>query len=103
MVFFRREGIESEKTLRIAYLAVWRQHEIKMRAGAERRRNDMWTVVYMAQNRDFVQQLQKILEEGGLIVKVRPVCKDAGDNCFEVLVPESEIEQAHEIIIENGF
>ena len=35
--------------------------------------------------------------------RVRPVCKDAGDNCFEVLVPESEIEQAHEIIIENGF
>lgn len=63
----------------------------------------MWTVVYMAQNRTFVQQLQKILEEGGLLVKVRPVSKDTEDGCFEVLVPETEIEQAHEMIIENGY
>ncbi len=75
----------------------------KRESGAERRRTHMWTVVYMAQDREFVQQLQTILEDGGLIVKVRPVCKDAGDNCFEVLVPESEIEQAHEMIIEKGF
>lgn len=63
----------------------------------------MWTVVYMAQDRKFVQQLQTMLEDSGLIVKVRPVSKDADDGCFEVLVPESEIEQAHEIIIEKGF
>lgn len=63
----------------------------------------MWTVVYMAQNRTFVQQLQKILEDGGLLVKVRPVSKDTEEGCFEVLVPETEIEQAHEMIIENGY
>ncbi len=63
----------------------------------------MWTVVYMAQSQEFVRQLQAVLEENGLIVKVRPVCKDAQGGRFEVLVPESEIEQAHEIIIEKGF
>ena len=64
----------------------------------------MWTVVYMAQNREMVTKLQQTLEKEGLLVKVRPVNKTSeNDDYYEVLVPESEVEEAHNIIIETGF
>ncbi len=65
----------------------------------------MWTVVYMAQSKEIVTRLQLILEKEGLLVKVRPISKDPenDDSYYEVLVPESEVEEAHSIIIDTGF
>jgi hypothetical protein len=65
----------------------------------------MWTVVYMAQSKEIVDKLQGILEREGLLVKVRPISKNQNnkDNYYEVLVPESEVEEAHSIIIDTGF
>ncbi len=64
----------------------------------------MWTVVYMAQNKDMAEKLKSILEEEGILVKLSPVNqKEKNDNYFEVSVPEGEVEEAHSIIIEKGF
>ncbi|MBZ4646618.1 MAG: hypothetical protein JG777_2107 [Clostridia bacterium] len=65
----------------------------------------MWTVVYMAQSKEIVMKLQQVLEKEGLLVKIRPISKnlDNNDNYYEVLVPESEVEEAHSIIIDTGF
>ncbi len=65
----------------------------------------MWTVVYMAQSKEIVIKLQQILESEGLLVKIRPISKNPEneDNYYEVLVPESEVEEAHSIIIDTGF
>ena len=66
---------------------------------------NMWTVVYMAQSKEMVTRLQEILEKEGLLVKIRPISKNKEnqDNYYEVLVPESEVEEAHSIIIDTGF
>ena len=65
----------------------------------------MWTVVYMAQNKELAEKIQKILTNEGLLAKIRPINKnkDVEDNYYEVLVIQSEVEEAHNIIIENGF
>jgi len=65
----------------------------------------MWTVVYMAQSKEIATRLQDILQKEGLLVKIRPISKNAEneDNYFEVLVPEAEVTEAHSIIIEKGF
>lgn len=65
----------------------------------------MWTVVYMAQSREIATKLQVLLSEEGILVKLRPISKNPenNDNYYEVLVPESEIEEAHSVIIEKGF
>ena len=58
----------------------------------------MWTVVYMAQSKEISEKLQQVLEEAGLLVKVRPMSKaEEGDNCYEILA------EAHAAIIDNGF
>lgn len=65
----------------------------------------MWTVVYMAQSKEIASKLQELLTNEGILVKIRPINKnhDSGDNYFEILVPEAEVEEAHSVIIEKGF
>ena len=64
----------------------------------------MWTVVYMAQNRDKAGILQSELEQAGILVRVQPVGKMENTNDYlEVSVPETDVEQAHSIIIDKGF
>ncbi|MHB8156791.1 MAG: putative signal transducing protein [Desulfocucumaceae bacterium] len=60
----------------------------------------MWTVVYIFSNRILAEQLKAILTEEGLLATVRPVgIPHLGDSGpFELLVPESEAEEAQEII-----
>ena len=64
----------------------------------------MWTVVYMAQNKDVAEKLKSILEEDGILVRINPISrKEKANDYFEVSVPESEVEEAHSIIIEKGI
>jgi len=64
----------------------------------------MWTVIYMAQNKEMAEKLKSILEESGILVRINPISrKEKADDYFEVSVPESEVEEAHGIIIEKGF
>jgi len=59
----------------------------------------MWTVVYIAPNLAVAETLKDILLKEGLLVKLR----GPGDATLEVahveiLVPEAEVEEAHEIL-----
>ena len=65
----------------------------------------MWTVVYIAKSIEIAEQIRAKLEQEGLIVKLHPIAKksDNSDSSCEVLVPESEVEQAHGLIIDADF
>ncbi len=65
----------------------------------------MWTVVYMAKNKEIAEKLLAELEKNGMLVKIRPITKGAqnAEGSYEVLVPESEVELAHSVIIDTGF
>jgi hypothetical protein len=59
----------------------------------------------MAQSKDIASKLQELLANDGILVKLRPISKnhENNDNYYEVLVPESEVEEAHSVIIEKGY
>ncbi len=65
----------------------------------------MWTVVYMAQSKEIAEKVEELLTSEGILVKQRPVNRnnDKTDDYYEILVPESEVEEAHTVIIEKGF
>ncbi len=65
----------------------------------------MWTVVYMAQSKEIANNMQDLLSNEGILVKLRPINKnrETNDDYYEVLVPESEVEEAHSVIIEKGY
>lgn len=60
----------------------------------------MWTVVYIAPNKIVAEMLKNYLAEEGMLVMLRslgvPHLGDSGS--VEILVPESEVEEAHEIL-----
>lgn len=65
----------------------------------------MWTVVYIAQSAQIAEQIRALLEANELLVKIRPIAKKAenADGSYEILVPESEVTQAHALIIDANF
>jgi hypothetical protein len=65
----------------------------------------MWTVVYMSQNKNSVEQMTYLLEKDGILYKVREITKKRNieESHFEILVPETEVEEAHSVIVEKGF
>lgn len=63
----------------------------------------MWTVVYIAKNREVANHIIEALETYGLLAKTQALSGDDADSSFEVMVPESEVEKAHTIIIDLDF
>ena len=62
----------------------------------------MWTVVYISQNEDVAKEIKQLLENSQILVMMRSVGEDEEQKSFEILVPETEVEQAHNIIINNN-
>ncbi|MFA6809400.1 MAG: glutamate decarboxylase [Eubacteriales bacterium] len=59
----------------------------------------MWTVIYIAQNKRLAEKYKKNLSEEGLLVQLRAIGTSEHENVsVEILVPESEVEEAHEIL-----
>lgn len=60
----------------------------------------MWTVVYIAPSKSAAETLQKVLSSEGLLVQLRNIgLPQVGDsNAVEILVPESEVDEAMEIL-----
>lgn len=62
----------------------------------------MWTVVYISQNEDVAKEIKQLLEDSQILVMIRSVGEEGEQKSFEILVPETEVEQAHTIIINNN-
>lgn len=63
----------------------------------------MWTVVYVSQSLETAKKLADTLLENSIISKLRQVknsCKSDGC-CYEVLVPNTELEATQDVIFEN--
>lgn len=58
----------------------------------------MWKVVYIAHSKTIAEKLEQQLARAGVLVKIRPLGNAAISLQFEVLVPESEIEEAQEVL-----
>ena len=62
----------------------------------------MWTVIFITQTKEMAETLKKLLHDAGLLVKVRSIGASGGQyGCYEILLPESEVEEGHSILIDN--
>lgn len=85
---------------------------VLLRAESRKGGFDMWTVIYMAQTKESVLTVKELLDVSGVPVRVRPVGEGGAENAvrnaeengyYEILVPETEAQMAHSILIENGY
>lgn len=58
----------------------------------------MWVVVYIAQDQEACVRTTSVLENEGILVRSRPVSADGVE--FEILVPESEADEAHRVLLD---
>ncbi len=59
----------------------------------------MWTVVYIAVNRLQAEKLKQLLTSEGILAETRPLgAVGMGDGAYEIVVLESEVAEAHEIL-----
>ena len=63
----------------------------------------MWIVVYLAKGRNAVMELRALLEKSGILVMLRRKTSEEDENeaFYEILVPQTEVEAAQDIIIEE--
>ena len=63
----------------------------------------MCIVVYITQNKETAMTIKKLLRDAGLLVKMRSIGlrSDEQYGCYEILLPESEVEEGHSVIIES--
>lgn len=60
----------------------------------------MWIVLHIAPNRVHAEMIKNMLISEEIIADIRP-CGTAflGDGMYEVVVPESEVEEARQILV----
>ena len=65
----------------------------------------MWMVAYVTQSKESAERIKALLQEAGLPVKIRSVNQSGNGQfgCYEILVPEAELTEAHEVIIEKAM
>ncbi len=63
----------------------------------------MWTVVYVSQDKDKVDVLVKTLNENNVMTMVKSTCEDdfGVAVAYEILVPQTELESAQDIIVDS--
>lgn len=62
----------------------------------------MWTVVYIASNRTQAEMLKNLLCTEGILANTRPAgISMLGDGIYEILVLESEADEAHAILCQS--
>ncbi len=63
----------------------------------------MWTVVYVSQVEETARKLVELLKTNEIISRIQRRADGAECSCFEVLVPQTELDAAQILIFENEF
>ena len=63
----------------------------------------MWTSVYMTQSIDTAKAMREKIEDSHIIVMMRTIKPEdnALESCYEILVPNAELKEALDIIIDE--
>lgn len=62
----------------------------------------MWTTVYMTQDIAIAKAMREKIEDNKILVMLKTIKLEdrAGEDCFEILVPSAELNEALDIIID---
>ncbi len=65
----------------------------------------MWTVIYIAKNRAQAEKIKDLLCTEGILAntKANGAASNIGDGLYEILVLESEANEANEIICQHAI
>lgn len=63
----------------------------------------MWTVVYVSQTEEKALSLAELFTANKIISRIHNAGCNTENGCYEVLVPQTELTEAQDLIFENEF
>jgi len=65
----------------------------------------MWIVIHMAKSLRLAKSVHEMLTSEGFLVRIRPIYRTLSedDNYYELRVPESEAEEARQVLLDHGY
>jgi hypothetical protein len=65
----------------------------------------MWIVIHMAKSLQLAQSVHDLLAREGFLVRLRPIYRTLSEdeNYYELKVPESEAQEARQVLLDHGF
>ena len=63
----------------------------------------MWKVILVVGTKESADKTRRLLSDFNINVKIIPVNKSDSSSPFEILVPETEVNKAHQILVENNL
>ena len=65
----------------------------------------MWIVIHMAKSLRLANTVHDLLTGEGFLVRIRPIYRTLGEeeNYYELRVPESEAEEARQVLLDHGY
>ena len=65
----------------------------------------MWKVIYIAPTQERAEKLKKLLTDNGFLCQLKQFGskRKSKIGSFEISVPDSEAEDAYEVLAEHGF
>ncbi len=61
----------------------------------------MWTVVYISRDCALANEIMQLLEQAGILSKLKTVDAEDSGCSYEILVPDTEVEEAHNLILDK--
>lgn len=63
-----------------------------------------WTVIHLARSEQSARMILRFLQEESFLARYRRVTAASPDrDCFEILVPSGEAEEAQQLLIEHNL
>ncbi len=63
-----------------------------------------WKVIHIARNEQMARELLSFLESESFLARFRRIASGTpGKDCFEILVPWGEADEAQQLLIENNL
>ena len=63
----------------------------------------MWKVIYMTDTRTDAESIEKVLSNNNFLVKIRAINKKNAQGLCEILVPQTEAEDAYMILVQHNL
>lgn len=65
----------------------------------------MWMVVYVTEQESKAYHIRELLADEGFVAKIKSINEDkiARGCLYEILVPQSEVNDIHVVLMEHGY
>lgn len=63
----------------------------------------MWTAVHMVDGEELAKELKDKLTNEGFLIKFKPFTQEGNVTIYQIMAPEFEAQEVHNVILDLGY